>query len=103
MAVSLLSRPKLKSVVLTSPVGGLNSVSALADMPPTDCISLINLIPSAYGVRTRLGSTQWVIHVGSTQATGTFTPPTSGTTTTFVVGWRTSWLQNTGSAVWGQP
>ena len=44
---------------LPAPTGGLNTVSAGSAMPLTDCILLYNLISAEYGLRTRLGWTEW--------------------------------------------
>jgi hypothetical protein len=84
----LRAAQRLQTVLSPSPVGGLNSVSPFASMDPTEAITMTNIMPSAYGARTRLGSLLWAQHIGSVQANGTFTPPTSnaGGTATFVVG-----------------
>jgi len=45
----------MAGITLPSPVGGWNAISALTDMPPTDAISMENLIPQADSVRSRDG------------------------------------------------
>lgn len=58
-------RPKAlypKTQVIQSvpaPIGGLNSKDALAAMPPTDAISLVNWIPDTFGIRCRKGYLEW--------------------------------------------
>jgi len=46
------------------PMGGLNTFDAVADMPPTDAVTLKNLIPAEFGLRVRLGSEEWVTGLG---------------------------------------
>ena len=58
MGLALRAQQKLQSVTATSPVGGQNAVSPIADMPATDALSLINLLPGPQGAKTRLGSAQ---------------------------------------------
>lgn len=55
-----LVRPTTQSVHLPAPTGGLNTVSAGSAMPPTDCVQLYNLVAAEYGLRSRLGSREWV-------------------------------------------
>jgi len=82
----LMGQQTLQVTQMPSPVGGLDTVSPYAAMDPTNCIALTNLIPSAYGAKTRLGSVAQAYHIGSTQATGLFTPPTSGTAAVVIGG-----------------
>lgn len=42
-----------------APTGGLNTVSPGTAMPPEDCSSVWNLIPSEQGLRSRLGYREW--------------------------------------------
>ena len=44
---------------LASPVGGLNALNALAEMPETDAVTLDNWFPRTSDVVTRNGYTQW--------------------------------------------
>ncbi len=81
-----MGQTRLKGVTGGSPVGGLNTVAPLAQMDPNDCIALINMIPSAVGVKTRLGSIHWTQHVGSTFGHSVYTPPTAGTATCVISG-----------------
>lgn len=41
-------------------MGGLNAISAGSAMPMSDCLRLYNLVPAEYGLRSRLGSREWV-------------------------------------------
>jgi hypothetical protein len=50
----------LQSAHWPAPMGGLNAVSAGSAMPMADCVRLYNLVPSEYGLRSRLGSREWV-------------------------------------------
>lgn len=43
-----------------APMGGLNTVSPAAAMPPQDALQLFNLTPAENGLRSRLGSREWV-------------------------------------------
>lgn len=45
---------------MPAPVGGLNTVTPAANMPPTEALQLFNLTPSEFGLRSRLGSREWV-------------------------------------------
>lgn len=49
---------------LPAPIGGLNTVTPAAAMPPTEALQLFNLTPSEYGLRSRLGSREWVTGLG---------------------------------------
>ena len=57
--LAALRQQKLQSVTAVSPSGGINSVSPLSQMAPTDCVQEINVLPSAEGASVRLGS---VVH-----------------------------------------
>jgi hypothetical protein len=48
----------LKSYSVPAPIGGQNSISGLAAMPPEDCVVLWNLFPGTGGLRNRLGHLQ---------------------------------------------
>jgi hypothetical protein len=52
--------PTLQSAHWPAPMGGLNAISAGSAMPISDCLRLYNLVPSEYGLRSRLGSREWV-------------------------------------------
>jgi hypothetical protein len=43
-----------------APSGGLNTVTPVAQLPPTDALFLYNMTASEYGLRTRPGSSEWV-------------------------------------------
>lgn len=45
-----------------APVGGINARDAIAAMPETDAIDLINWVPDTFGVRTRKGYREWAIN-----------------------------------------
>jgi hypothetical protein len=42
-------------VTLAAPTGGLNAIDTLASMPPSDAISLSNMVPFTWGVTVRKG------------------------------------------------
>jgi len=52
-------RPTVGSVTIPAPIGGLNTIDAGASMPPTDAISLYNMVGAELGLRTRLGTSEW--------------------------------------------
>lgn len=54
------SPPTVRSVTIPAPIGGLNTIDAGASMPLSDCILLYNMVAAEYGLRTRLGYTEWV-------------------------------------------
>lgn len=47
------------TVSLPSPIGGWNARDSLAEMPPSDAVSLTNWFPTTSDVMCRLGYTQW--------------------------------------------
>lgn len=49
-----------RSAQMPAPMGGLNTVAPAAAMPVTEALQLFNLTPSEYGLRSRLGSREWV-------------------------------------------
>ena len=53
-----------KSGTIPAPVGGLNASAALADMNPTDAISMRNWWPGPYGCAVRNGTRQWSTGLG---------------------------------------
>jgi hypothetical protein len=44
-----------KYTTLPAPVGGLNLMDSMANMPPTDALSLLNLLPATWGCAVRRG------------------------------------------------
>ena len=52
--------PSLQSAHWPAPMGGINAISAGSAMPTSDCLRLYNLVPAEYGLRSRLGSREWV-------------------------------------------
>lgn len=52
--------PALQTAHWPAPMGGLNAISAGSAMPMSDCLRLYNLVPAEYGLRSRLGSREWV-------------------------------------------
>ncbi len=61
--VSYVAPPPPRANYITksipAPVGGLNAIDALAEMPPTDAIWLENLFPGTAGCTLRGGSASW--------------------------------------------
>lgn len=49
---------------LPAPLGGLNAYDSLAGMPDTDAISMINLLPQAYGAYLRRGYQEFANSLG---------------------------------------
>lgn len=60
IASVLAKAPPSEIVSVPAPMGSLNTISSGAAMPPEDCLSRWNLIPAEYGLRTRLGSREYV-------------------------------------------
>lgn len=58
-AVSSRGRATSKTYTLPAPVGGLNAVDALANMPETDAIVMDNWFPQPSYVETRNGYSNW--------------------------------------------
>lgn len=48
-----------------APIAGINAVSNIAEMGPTDAVTLVNIIPSQYGCRVRTGWSEWCTNVGT--------------------------------------
>ena len=53
-----------KILTVASPIGGLNVANSLADMPPTDAITMRNWWPQPYGCTVRKGSQKWATGLG---------------------------------------
>lgn len=53
-------KQKVKTSSIPAPIGGLNAVNSIAEMPPTDAIIMDNMFPSPTTVDNRLGSANWV-------------------------------------------
>ena len=53
-----------KPVTVPSPTGGLNASASLADMPPTDAVSMRNWWPQPYGLSVRKGTREWALGLG---------------------------------------
>jgi len=57
------TRPSRQSVITTksvpAPVGGLNALNSIADMPPTDALVMDNWFPTPSGISVRGGSLDW--------------------------------------------
>lgn len=61
------AQPKLtQSTTLPAPIGGINSQVSLAGMPADNCIYAFNMVPSEFGMRTRLGYKEHQIAVPGT-------------------------------------
>lgn len=64
---------------IPSPVGGWNARDSLADMPPTDCVDIVNFICRTQGVQTRLGSQAWSTGmVSDVETLIPYEPPATG-------------------------
>lgn len=50
---------------VSAPISGINAVSNIAEMGPTDAVSLFNLIPARYGCKVRRGWMEWCTNVGT--------------------------------------
>src|SRR6185437_11843600 len=60
MARKLVNRaPRLQTQTLPPPVGGLNTLDAVANMPPTDAVILDNYFPGTADVPLRNGYQVW--------------------------------------------
>src|SRR5216684_1226120 len=51
--------PTIQGVTVAAPIGGLNTIDAGASMPATDAILLYNMVAAEFGLRTRLGWSEW--------------------------------------------
>ena len=51
--------PTTKAIHLAAPLGGVNTLMGASAMATNDCISLYNLVPGDYGLRSRDGYTIW--------------------------------------------
>jgi hypothetical protein len=50
---------------IPAPVGGLNDINSIADMPPTDALVMDNIFPGTNSCSLRGGSVQWVSGLGA--------------------------------------
>lgn len=55
-----------KSISIPAPIGGWNAVDSLVTMPPTDAVSIVNMIARQTGVTVRPGFANWATGIGST-------------------------------------
>jgi len=53
-----------KLLTVAAPIGGLNVANSMADMPPTDAITMRNWWPQSYGCTVRKGSQKWTTYLG---------------------------------------
>lgn len=60
------ARPSVQTVHMAAPLGGINTVDGGSAMPPTDCVSLWNMIAAEYGLRSRLGYQEWCTNLTGT-------------------------------------
>lgn len=60
-----LRSTKVSTASIPAPVGGLNAVDSLADMPATDAIQMDNWVPGVNAVSVRYGYSQHVTGFGS--------------------------------------
>lgn len=51
---------RAKLIQVAAPVGGLNRLDPVAALPTEDCTLLTNLVAAEYGLRSRLGTHEWV-------------------------------------------
>ena len=52
-------RQSIQPATMPAPVGGINSLSSLAAMEPTDALYTKNIDPTAYGLKVRPGYSEW--------------------------------------------
>ena len=57
------TQQKSQTKSVGAPVGGLNAVNSIADMPPTDAVIMDNMFPSPTSVDSRNGYTNWLTGV----------------------------------------
>lgn len=68
-------RPQIgQEFEIPAPVGGVNAISGLANMPPLDSIIGYNLIPDQYGLHVRTGWREWVTNITGTGGVRTIMP-----------------------------
>lgn len=67
----LVGQPQIsRSLSLPSPTGGWNAVDALTAMPPTDAITIFNLVSRQTGAVVRPGYVNQAINIGNSITTG---------------------------------
>ena len=54
------TQQKAQTTSVPAPIGGLNAVNSVAEMPPTDALIMDNMFPSPSTVDVRNGYTSWV-------------------------------------------
>lgn len=59
------ARPSAQVATVQPPVGGLNYLDPIVNMPETDALRLVNWYPQTYGVEQRKGYRQWATGLGS--------------------------------------
>jgi hypothetical protein len=52
-------RPTSQPISYPAPLGGLNTSSSGAALPPGDCVSVVNLMAAENGLRSRIGFREW--------------------------------------------
>lgn len=52
------------SLTIPAPIGGLNARDSIANMPPTDALTLINFFPNATSCDRRAGDSTWATFTG---------------------------------------
>lgn len=50
-----------------APVGGINRAQSATQLPPSDCLGLVNLVPNQYGLQTRSGWREWATELTGAQ------------------------------------
>lgn len=73
-----------QTVHMAAPLGGLNTIDGGSAMPETDCVSLYNLISAEYGLRSRLGYSEWctgLLGAGGDNSVRTVMPLSGGVQT----------------------
>lgn len=51
---------------IPAPIGGINRVAGALALPPADCLALVNMTPSQFGVQTRSGWREWITGITGT-------------------------------------
>lgn len=60
-----VSSQQVKTVPFPAPSQGVNSISNLSEMTPSDAIYCYNMLSGQYGLRARQGYTEWCTNVGT--------------------------------------
>lgn len=66
----LPQKQRSTGATMIAPVGGINTVAPAGAMPPSDCLSLKNMIPYQFGLRVRAGYQDWFTGIRRTDGLG---------------------------------